>query len=196
MIAWHIIVLTVIDISSIRSAILERRSTRSIAGLSLAHGRCKDRILVSDPGAATSEERMRSHVPNAIGPMFRILWLSVVWRGRLGRELAELGVSVANMQRLARLSFLPEGATQRELARTMDIDPPTLVRVLDLLEKADYIRRQSDPTDRRLKRILLTDGGRAVWEIYKQTTPKLETDLTGEFDRGARSYWEKQTILS
>lgn len=143
---------------------------------------------MSDPGTATSEERMRSHVPDAIGPMFRILRLSVVWRGRLGRELAELGAGVANMRRLARLTFLFEDATQRELAVAMDIDTSALAKLLELLEKADYIRRKLDPTDRRLKRIFLTDGGRVAWETYKQTTSKLETNMTAGLDRGVRSH--------
>ena len=142
---------------------------------------------MGDPGKTISEERMRSHVPDAIGLTFRILRLSVVWRRLLERELTELGGSVANMRPLAYLTFLPEGTTQRELARAMDIDTSAVVRVLDLLEKADYIRRQPDPTDRRLKRIFLTDGGRVAWEIYKQTTSKLETDLTGELDRDVRA---------
>jgi DNA-binding MarR family transcriptional regulator len=96
---------------------------------------------------------MRSHVPDAIGLTFRILRLSV-----------------ANVRRLACLTFRPEGLIQRGPAAAMDIDTSALVRALDLLEKASYICRKLDPTDRRLKRIFLTDGDRAAWETCKQTT--------------------------
>jgi hypothetical protein len=89
---------------------------------------------------------------------------------------------------LPMLPYLFEDATQWELAVAMDIDISALAKLLELLEKADYIRRKLDPTDRRLKRIFLTDGGRAVWETYKQTTSKLETNLTAGLDRGVRSH--------
>ena len=100
---------------------------------------------MNGPGTATSEECMRSHVPDAIGLMFRILRLSVVWLARLG-------------QCLACFTFLPEGVTQREPTAAPDIDTLALPRLLDRLEKADYIRRRFDPTDRHLRRIFLTGG--------------------------------------
>lgn len=147
---------------------------------------------MNDTAVETSEERIRSHVPDAIGLTFHILRLSAVWRTLLERELAERGGSVANMRPLAYLTFLPEGITQRELATAMDIDTSALVRVFDLLEKAGFIRREPDQEDRRLKRIYLTPGGRAAWETFKQTASTLEARLTDGLGEEARALMLKE----
>ena len=54
--------------------------------------------------------------------------------------------------------------TQTELAVALEVEGPTLVRLLDGLEKQGLIARKPVKGDRRAKQITLTDAGR------KQTT--------------------------
>jgi MarR family transcriptional regulator for hemolysin len=42
-----------------------------------------------------------------------------------------------------------EGTSQAQLARLTDIDPMTLVRILDRMESDGWVERRNDPTDRR-----------------------------------------------
>lgn len=61
---------------------------------------------------------------------------------------------------------------QSELANIMSKDNPTLTRILDLLEKKTYLKREVSSTDRRKFRIVLTAEGKTkltqVLPIIKQ----------------------------
>lgn len=55
---------------------------------------------------------------------------------------------------------------QRELADELDIETPTLVRLLDGMEKQGFIERQSVEGDRRAKQIVMTPhGARMAGEV-------------------------------
>jgi MarR family transcriptional regulator, transcriptional regulator for hemolysin len=49
--------------------------------------------------------------------------------------------------------------TQLDLARSLDIEGPTLTRHLDNLEQGGLVRRRRSDTDRRAFRVELTDAG-------------------------------------
>ena len=50
-----------------------------------------------------------------------------------------------------------DGLNQSELADILEIEKPTLGRLLDRLETKGWLRREPDPLDRRVKRVFLTD---------------------------------------
>lgn len=49
-----------------------------------------------------------------------------------------------------------EGVRQIELAELIEVQPITLARLIDQLEKAGLVERRTDPDDRRAYRIFLT----------------------------------------
>ncbi|WP_137132858.1 MarR family transcriptional regulator [Rhizobium sp. FY34] len=51
---------------------------------------------------------------------------------------------------------------QRDLAQEMEIETPTLVRILDGMEKQQLIERRTDDSDRRAKEIHMTKEGDAA----------------------------------
>jgi DNA-binding MarR family transcriptional regulator len=53
----------------------------------------------------------------------------------------------------------PGRATHAELARRMWLAPATLTGVVDTLEKAGYVRRERDESDRRVVWLVVTDAG-------------------------------------
>lgn len=55
-----------------------------------------------------------------------------------------------------------DGQTQRDLAAALEIETPTLVRLLDSMEEQGLIERRALETDRRAKQIFMTEAGRAV----------------------------------
>jgi MarR family transcriptional regulator, transcriptional regulator for hemolysin len=55
-----------------------------------------------------------------------------------------------------------EGITQAELAAHLELQPISLVRLLDRLVDQGLVERRNDPHDRRAKRLYLTDEGRAM----------------------------------
>ena len=61
--------------------------------------------------------------------------------------------------------YRSDGCIQSELAKILDVEKQTLGKLLDLLEKKEWIMRKEDSKDRRAKRIFLT---RKVNPIIKQ----------------------------
>lgn len=52
---------------------------------------------------------------------------------------------------------MKEGITQRQIADMAFVEAPTLVPVIDKMEKEGYITRQSDPKDRRNNLVFMTE---------------------------------------
>jgi DNA-binding MarR family transcriptional regulator len=76
----------------------------------------------------------------------------------LDRRLREHGASLWNWV-LLREAANAGGASQRELAALMRIEPPTLVRHLDKLAEEGLVERRADPDDRRVLRVVVTPAG-------------------------------------
>lgn len=78
-------------------------------------------------------------------------------------RVAEKGLTLARARTLFALSRCGS-LTQKELAEELEIETPTLVRLLDAMEKQNLIERRSDETDRRAKRIHMTPAGLNTFE--------------------------------
>jgi MarR family transcriptional regulator for hemolysin len=74
-------------------------------------------------------------------------------------HVKEKGMTLARARILRVLRNSDAGATQRALALELEIEGPTLVRLLDNLEAQGCIERVTVETDRRAKRIALTEEG-------------------------------------
>lgn len=57
-----------------------------------------------------------------------------------------------------------EPITMGELSRTLGVPLSTATRIMDWLVKHDYAQRLSDPEDRRVVRVMLTDAGREMYQ--------------------------------
>lgn len=66
---------------------------------------------------------------------------------------------------------------QRELADELDIETPTLVRLLDGMEKQGFIQRQSVEGDRRAKQIAMTPRGAKVAGEVLELARSLRADV-------------------
>jgi len=66
-----------------------------------------------------------------------------------------------------------EGISQVELAEFTDIEPMTLVRLLDRMEADGWLERRSDPTDRRARCLFLKPKGKPlvddIWNLVDVT---------------------------
>jgi MarR family transcriptional regulator for hemolysin len=77
-----------------------------------------------------------------------------------------------------------EGVSQAELAALADLEPMTLVRVLDRMEADGWVERRSDPSDRRARCLYLTPAGRPlvadVWRLVDLTRTESVAGLSPE----------------
>lgn len=71
------------------------------------------------------------------------------------RRARSLGLSRAQWSVLAHLAR-KEGVKQAELAEVLDVQPITLARQIDRLERSGLVCRRPDPEDRRVRRLYLS----------------------------------------
>ena len=78
-------------------------------------------------------------------------------------EVAPHGITYRQSMVLAWLALEGE-LSQAELATKMMVEPPTLVGILDRMERDGWITRNGCPSDRRKKLIRATGAAEPVWE--------------------------------
>ena len=103
--------------------------------------------------------------------------LSRAWRAELDRRLSGLGLSQARWLVLLHLALLEEAPTQRELAKTVGVEGPTLARLLDGLEAQGLVQRQAVPEDRRAKKVVLSPQARPLIEQIESIAQGLRKEL-------------------
>ncbi|MFZ5918943.1 MAG: MarR family winged helix-turn-helix transcriptional regulator [Chloroflexota bacterium] len=74
-----------------------------------------------------------------------------------------------------------EGLMHTELARRLQVQPATITKMLQRMEKAGFIERRPDPGDQRVSRVYLTDAGRAVRADVQQVWRQLEEEAFAGF---------------
>src|SRR2546421_1795157 len=111
-----------------------------------------------------------------IGRMLFLAHRSV--HDELDRRLHEHGASLWNWV-LLREAANAEGASQRQLAALMRIEPPTLVRHLDKLAEDGLVERRPDPDDRRVLRVVVTPAGRQRLAQLHDVVHEVDDELRG-----------------
>jgi len=93
-------------------------------------------------------------------------WLAIshqAFQRALSERLSPEGITHRQTHVIGWLK-LEQELSQGDLARRMMIEPPTLVRILDRMEAAGWLRRDGDPTDRRRRIVRLTPAAEPIWE--------------------------------
>jgi DNA-binding MarR family transcriptional regulator len=87
-------------------------------------------------------------------------------RKRFEQRARDLGLTRSQWQTLAYLNR-NEGIHQSGLADILEIEPITLVRILDRLEERGLVERRRHPTDRRIWLLYLKDAARPLIEAMR-----------------------------
>ena len=102
------------------------------------------------------------------------------WRRRLDERLKPLNMSQARWTVLYFLGQATEVVNQSALADLIAVEPPTLVRVLDQLEKQGLLERQVSPDDRRVNLLRLTEAAQPVLARIETIAEALRIELMGD----------------
>jgi DNA-binding MarR family transcriptional regulator len=112
---------------------------------------------------------------------------------RLGRELADLGLSHGEVNALAQLG---EDATVAQLQRATGQRASTLTGVLDRLERRGLVERRLNPRDRRSFEVSLTADGRRAAARVRQAFAELEqAALAAVPQRSAKGFFDVLAAL-
>jgi DNA-binding MarR family transcriptional regulator len=78
-----------------------------------------------------------------------------------------------------------EGLSQVDLADALELQPISLVRLLDRLVEHGLVERRSDPRDRRANRLFLTASGRQLADDLDSLRNAIATDVLQEVPAAA-----------
>ena len=98
---------------------------------------------------------------------------------------AGIGLSRAQWQVLAYIARA-EGINQVGLAGILDIEPITLVRLLDRLEGLGFVERRLDPRDRRQRNLFLTDQAWPELERVRALGAEVREEALAGLDEASR----------
>ena len=88
------------------------------------------------------------------------------------RRAARFELTRAQWRALKRISH-EEGLTQNDLAEYLEMEPIAVGRVIDRLQKAEFIERRADPNDRRVWRLHLTAKAHDVVDDMEQISAEM-----------------------
>lgn len=84
-----------------------------------------------------------------------------------------VGISLSHAK-VIRTLLLQDGLTQKEIAESISIEAPTLVPMIDKMEREGLVQRRQDETDRRNKRVYLTSKSRLLRDDIDQSISRIQ----------------------
>ncbi|MGW1979461.1 MarR family winged helix-turn-helix transcriptional regulator [Streptomyces sp. NPDC001889] len=87
-------------------------------------------------------------------------------RGLMSAKLASLGLYAGQDVFLSKL-WEEDGLTQSQLTDRLQVEPPTVSKMLNRMERSGLLQRRRDDRDGRVSRVYLTDRGRAAQEAVE-----------------------------
>jgi len=104
------------------------------------------------------------------------------WRQAVDRRLKRLGLSQASWMSIAVAAKARSPLSQSELADRLGVEGATMVAMVDRLVKAGLVVRQASSTDRRIKRVVLTEAGNRLYDTVKAEAAALRKELLANID--------------
>jgi MarR family transcriptional regulator for hemolysin len=114
--------------------------------------------------------------------LLRLGYLTRRWRQTLDTEFQSSGLTDATWRPLLHLHILGDDIRQKDLAASLGIEGPSLVRLIDSLITKGLIERSEDTRDRRAKLLRLTPAGLKLVDSIRKTVTGLEDGIFSSFD--------------
>lgn len=112
-------------------------------------------VLVYPVMCKSAEENIR--LLKSVGKTFKLMSMNIA------DEMDRRGMRITQAQgMLLRRLSLQDGAIQNDLAWITFRDKTSLARLINKMEIKGYVRRKQDSSDRRAKRVFITEKGREL----------------------------------
>src|SRR5450631_2144318 len=100
---------------------------------------------------------------------------------RFEQRAREISLTLPQCKALVRLEK-NEGVSQARLAELAEVEPMTMVRILDRMQADGLLERRPDPADRRARRLYLTTKARPlldeIWRLAELTRSEMFTGVS------------------
>jgi DNA-binding MarR family transcriptional regulator len=107
---------------------------------------------------------------------WQLVKLGKAHRALVGDAFAELGLHLGQDLLLGEL-WERDGRSQSELIARLHVEPPTMTKMLQRMERAGLLRRQRGRDGGRVWRVYLTDRGRALERPVREIRAEVERRL-------------------
>jgi DNA-binding MarR family transcriptional regulator len=121
----------------------------------------------------------RRHIGFLIADVARLM------RSCFDRRVRRIGLTRAQWLVLSRLHRHP-GLSQSELAEMLEVERATAGRMIDRMERRNWLVRRPDPADRRINRLYLTAEAEAVQAEMGRIAEQLLDDAMASLEEGER----------
>ena len=108
-----------------------------------------------------------------------MLHASSVLEGRVEARLADVGLSLAKLAALNRLTEAGESLPLGQLAERLSCVKSNVTQLVDRLEADGLVSRTGDPNDRRSRLAVLTEAGRIAYAKGSEIQTQAERELFG-----------------
>ena len=127
--------------------------------------------------------------------------VSRLYTRRFEERAQELQLTLAQCKALLYLAR-NEGVSQKRLAELIEIDPMSLVRILDRMEADGWVQRRCDPEDRRARGLAVTEKAKPIveriWSLVGETRAEALEGLSAQERTGLVDLLERvhQNLLA
>ena len=85
--------------------------------------------------------------------------------------------------------------SQKELAESLNMTPPSITSAIQKMEKGGYIRRKADEKDQRVLRLSLTEKGESCIQSVKQVAEQMRKLIFYEMSEEEIQQFRKFLLL-
>jgi DNA-binding MarR family transcriptional regulator len=115
--------------------------------------------------------------------LFAVLHASSVLESRVEAKLSDVGLSLAKLAALNRLTEAGESLPLGQLAEKLSCVKSNVTQLVDRLEADGLVSRTGDPNDRRSRLAVLTEAGRIAYAKGREIQIQAERELFGVLTR-------------
>src|SRR5258708_38583742 len=105
-----------------------------------------------------------------------------LWGKRFDQRARAFGLTRAQCKALAHLAR-NEGINQIGLAELLEVEPMSLVRLLDRMEEAGWIERRPDSADRRSPRLFLGEKAKPILDTTQRLADEIRHEALAGFSK-------------
>lgn len=146
----------------------------------------------------TSKNKPRRGAGSAVDPTepMRVLFREIFFKARAisRRRLGHFGLTPTQFMALGAL-MRNDGAAVGEMAEEIGVSPSTMSRILDQLEKRQYLRRAISRGDRRRIRVFLRPKGKKLRDKVRTFWSGLGREMFRNFTQHDREVLQKRLDL-
>jgi len=128
---------------------------------------------------------MAGHQLRTVG--FLVHDVARLWGKRFDQRARTLGLNRAQCKLLGYL-VRNEGINQSGLAELLEVEPITIVRLLDRMEEAGWVERRLDPADRRVYRLYLAERAKPIFSAVQEVANATSDEAMAGLEAAQRDF--------